>query len=223
MTGIKNPYDDSSIKGAGWTDETLVAIKAGIDAAALASVLGALDDAAAEGAVTSTDTIMQYIKQLVTQNVSMMTFSGTSAVVVVPAVGADLDFPDVVIAGLPSGCNILRVDATLVVGSTFDTSAAENQIKTGTTDAIYVKKSSGAWGTDDISAIPVTALAFETEASKYGGGGIIPGNTDIKSEVDGNGTYNFRSEETNRTKGIEATGDTLELHTVNIIVRVWFN
>jgi len=195
----------------------------GTNNAALASVLGALDTAAATGAVSDAKEAMAYLKQLITQNVSMMTFSGTSAVVVVPGTGADLDFPNVVVAGLPTGCNILRVDATLVVGSTFDTSAAENQIKTGTTDIIYVKKSTGAWGTDDIAAIPVTALAFETEASKYGGGGIIPGNTDIKSEVDANGTYNFRSEETNRTKGIEATGGNLELHTVNIIVRVWFN
>lgn len=189
---------------------------------ALASVLGALDDAGAEGAVTEADTLMAYMKQRVKNGIHMMQFAGNSAVVVVTGTGTDLDFPSVTIAGIPSGATLLRVDAILAVGSTFDTSASENQIKTGTTDYIHVKKSTGAWGTDDIQAIQVPALAFETGADAYGSGGVIFGNTDLKSEVDGNATYNFRSEETNASEAIEATGGNLELHTVSIIVRVWF-
>lgn len=188
----------------------------------LESVIGALNTSAATGAVTSTDTIMAYLKQLVGLRPAMMSFTGNSAKVTVPVTGADLDFPNVVVQNIPTGATILYADATLIVGSTLDSSGSENQIKTGTTDAIYVKVSTGSWGTDDISAIPVDALSYETPASDYGGGGITGGNTDIKSVISGNGTYNFRSEETNRTKGVEATGASLELHTVNIIVRVFF-
>jgi len=68
----------TAIKGAGWTTETLKAIKDAIDAIPaggdateakqdiIIAVLGALDDAAAAGAVTNVDTVMAYIKQLVT-------------------------------------------------------------------------------------------------------------------------------------------------------------
>lgn len=187
----------------------------------LESVLGALNDSAADGAVTSTDTVMAYVKQLITQNSTMKIFAGSTGVVTVPGTGADLDFPNVVVQNLPTGVNVVYADAVLVVGSTLDSSASENQIKTGTTDAIYVKASAGSWGSNDISAIPVPALSFETEASKYGGGGVVWGNTNLSSVITGNGTYNFRSEETNRTKGLEATGASLELHTVSIVVRLW--
>jgi hypothetical protein len=150
-----------------------------------------------------------------------MSWAGTLAKVVVPAVGADLDFPDVVVAGIPTGVTLKRAVATLIVGFTFDTSASENQIKTGTTDDIRMKLSTGSWGTDDLLAIPVPALSFETKLSDYGAGGPVFGNTDIKSIL-ANGTFNFRSEETNRTKAIEATGASLELHMVSILVSAWW-
>ena len=54
----------------------------GTDSAALASVLGALTDAAVDGDPTSTDTVMQYIKQLV--NVLV----GTAGVVAYPTAAA---------------------------------------------------------------------------------------------------------------------------------------
>ena len=152
-----------------------------------------------------------------------MTWAGNLAKVVVPGTGADLDFPSVVVAGIPEGITLLRVEAMLVVSATLDSSSSENQIATGTTDAIYVKVSTGSWGTDDISAIPIEALSFETGADAYGNGGVVYGATDIKAVVSGNGTYNFRSEETNRSEGIEATGASLELHTVAVVIRAWWN
>lgn len=44
-----------------------------------------------------------------------------------------------------------------------------------------------------------------------------------KGVVTVDGTYNFRSEETNEGKGVEATGGTLELLDVTAVIRVWFN
>jgi len=53
----------------------------GTDNAALASVLGALDSAAATGAVTDTDVAMAYIKQLVTDVIALTSAVGTNMVV----------------------------------------------------------------------------------------------------------------------------------------------
>ena len=205
-------------------DGSSIPAMVGTNSAALASVLGALNAAAATGAVSDAKVAMAYLKQLITQGVAMMTFaSATDDIIVIPGTGADLDFPSVVIAGIPDGATILRVDMALVIGGLFDTSAAENQIKTGTTDELHVKKSTGAWGTDDIPCLDFTALGLQVKASEYRGGAVLFGATDIKSEVEGNGTYNFQSNETNRTKAVEATGATLELLDVTIVVRVWFN
>lgn len=54
----------------------------GTDSAALASVVGALNDAAAAGDPTTNDTVMQYVKQLI--NVLM----GTTGIVTMPAAAA---------------------------------------------------------------------------------------------------------------------------------------
>lgn len=168
--------------------------------------------------------ILNEVRDMNKGHYSMLPFAGSTGLVVVTGTGANLDFPDVVVSGIEVSKNaIKRADATLVVGGTFDTSASENQIKIGTTDAIYVKKSSDDWPVA-ISAIPVPALSFQTKASDYGAGGVIPGNTDIKDILfdEVNGTYNFRTDETNFTKAIEATGGDLELLTVLIIMRIWW-
>lgn len=145
-----------------------------------------------------------------------------SDIVVVPAVAADLDFPDVVVANLPSGLTIARADIVLVIGALFDTSSSENQIAAAS-KTIRVKKSTGAWGTDDIVALTFSQNALQVDADAYRGGPLLFGATDIKAEMDGNATYNFRSEETNRSQGITATGASLELLDVSVIIRVWFN
>lgn len=157
---------------------------------------------------------------------SMIFPSASQAIVVIPGAGADLDFPSVVVAGLPSGLSIKRVDFVLVIGGLLDTSSAENQIKTGTADKIFVKKSGDAWadGTPKvISALTFTQLGLQVDADAYRGGAVLFGATDIKGVVTADGTYNFRSEETNEGKGVEATAGTIELLDVSSVIRVWFN
>lgn len=152
--------------------------------------------------------------------------SVTKAKVIIPGTGADLDFPSVVVAGLPSGITIARVDYVLVIGALFDTSSSENQIKTGTTDQIFVKKAATAWSAGSPTVIPCLefeALSLEVAADGTRGGAPLFGAIDVKGVVTVDGTYNFRSEETNETKGVEATGATIELHDVTSVIRVWFN
>jgi len=55
----------------------------GTDSAALASVLGALNDAGASGAVTDTDTAMKYIKQMVTNTRTLEEVASTGLLGVV--------------------------------------------------------------------------------------------------------------------------------------------
>jgi len=144
------------------------------------------------------------------------------AIIAVPAVAADLAFPDIVIAGLPSGITIARADLVLVIGGLFDTSAAENQIAAAA-KTLRVKLSTGAWGTDDIVALTFVQNSLQVDADAYRGGTVLFGATDIKSVITANGTYNFSSEETERSEGVIATGASLELLDVSVIIRVWFN
>jgi hypothetical protein len=144
-----------------------------------------------------------------------------TAVLAIPAVAADVAFPSVVVAGIPSGATILSAMAILVIGALLDTSAAENQVASAS-KTLRVKKSTGAWGTDDVVALTFSQNALECKASEYGGGRVLFGGTDVSSKVTGNGTYNFRSEETNRSDAVTATGASLELLDVVTIIRVLF-
>lgn len=157
---------------------------------------------------------------------SMIFPSVPSAIVVIPATGDDLDFPSVVVAGLPASITIARVDYVVVIGALFDTSSSENQVKTGTTDQIFVKLSTDGWDDTSPKCIPAlefTALSLQVPDDGYRGGPLLFGSIDIKLTVTANGTYNFRSEETNKSKGVESTGGGLELLDVTSIIRVWFN
>lgn len=141
-------------------------------------------------------------------------------IITVPAVAADLSFPDVVVAALPTDLSIIRVVAMLKVRSIKDTSAADNKINAAS-KTLRVKKSTGAWGTDDIVAINFTNGQWYTVASTKEGGDVMVGDNDLSSEVDGNATYNFRSEQTNRADAIVALAASLVLYDVQTGIRVY--
>lgn len=146
------------------------------------------------------------------------------AIIAVPAVGnvADLDFPDVIVAGLPSEITIARADLVLIIGGLLDTSTAENQIAAAN-KKLRIKVSTGAWATDDIPALTFVQNSLECGASAYRGGTVLFGATDIKAVVTADGTYNLRSVQTTREDAVIATGDDLELLDVSIVIRAWFN
>jgi hypothetical protein len=143
-----------------------------------------------------------------------------SPIIVLPAVAADLDFPSVVVSGLPSGITIAKADFVLL-GTLFDTSGSENQVDQAS-KSIRVKLSTGSWGTDDIQALVFGNLSLQTKADATRAL-ILNGAIDIKSVVTADGTYNFRSEETNRSEGVTVTGASLEILDAFSIIRVWFN
>jgi hypothetical protein len=148
-------------------------------------------------------------------------WSDVNAKITIAAAADDLDFPDVVISGLPSGATIVRVVAMLKYSHRQDDSGADNYIDEAS-KAIRVKKSTGSWGTDDVVAIDIPQNSLYTTASAKEGGDLIVGDNDVKSEVDGDATYNFRSEETERGDAISALADYLYLYDVQMGIRVEF-
>lgn len=147
------------------------------------------------------------------------------AIIAIPAVGsvADLAFPDVAVAGLPSGITIKRADLVLIIGALLDTSTAENQIAAAD-KKLRIKISTGAWGTNDIPALTFVQNSLQVDGSAYRGGTVLFGGIDIKSIITiADGTYHLRSDQTERTDAVIATGDTLELLDVSAVIRVWFN
>jgi hypothetical protein len=175
--------------------------------------------------INTIDGIVDSIKTQTDKIAGKMIFRQTfrsatpSAIIAIPATAADLTFPSVVVVGIPAGATLLRVEAILVIGALLDTSTAENQVN-ASSKTLRVKKAAGSWGTDDVVALTFTHDGLQCKASEYGGGRVLFGGTDVKSEVDGNATYNFASEQTNRTDAVSATGNNLELLDVSVLLDV---
>lgn len=135
---------------------------------------------------------------------------------------ADIDFPDIVVAGLPSGLTIRRIVLIFTCRAILDTSGSDNYINSAS-KTLRVKKSTGTWGSDDLIAITFANQSLYCVASSKEAGPVLVGDTDIKSEVDGDATYNVRSDETNRSDAIVSLGDDLELYDVQVGLRVFYS
>lgn len=152
---------------------------------------------------------------------SMDFWSDVNDKITVPGVAADLDFPDVVVSGLPEGFRIIRAIAFLKFRAIRDISGVDNYIDLAG-KAIRVKKSTGTWGIDDLIAINFDLNQWYVAANQKESGDVCFGDNDLKSEVDSVATYNFRSEQTNRGDAISALANSLELYDVQMGLRVYF-
>lgn len=144
---------------------------------------------------TNVITIQGNVASSVQKGMNFLDFwSDTYEEIDLPAVAADKDLPSVVVSGLPSGVTIAKVVAILKVRAIENTSASGANAINGA-QAIRVKKSTGVWGTDDIVAINLPDDLWTVAASTRENGDVLIGDSDVKSEVDGNGTYNLRFED----------------------------
>ncbi|KKL46963.1 hypothetical protein LCGC14_2340320, partial [marine sediment metagenome] len=188
----------------------------GTNNAALASVLGALATGAATGAVTSSDEVMAYVKQLVTNSrrvVHHMDFwSEIDDIITLDATAGDETLPPVTVAGIPSGAVVLRVIVILSIGSFEDTSGSENKFVLNGTEHIQVDKTGGTY----IDAIKLINNMWLTGASGVRGGLVMIGDIDVASEVDGDDTYEFKIE------NADVTAASLLLRDVQVGLRVYF-
>jgi len=148
----------------------------------------------------------------------MIFLSVIDDVIDLPAAAADTNLPDVVISGLPAGATLDKVLVFLIVRAIENTNAGGSNAIEGAQN-IRIKKSTGAWGVDDIIAIPLTDNMWTVAASTREFGDVIGGDDahDVKSEVDGNATYNLRFEDAN------VDFDFLRLNDVQVLIKVWYH
>jgi len=214
--GTGKSYYDYTFAAANWaTDDSYIAVISGftftIDGATCYPSISpwygnVANMSSIEGKV---DTV---ITGLIRKESQMVFWSDVQPSVVITGTAADLDFPSVVVPDIiPAGATITSVIALVKFRKQVDSSGSANAIA-GASKTIRVKKSTGAWGTDDVVAIDVPNNTLSTDGSATEGGDIIVGDNDIKAEVDAdNSTYNFRSEQTNRTDAIVVDAASLTL------------
>jgi len=141
--------------------------------------------------------------------------------ITVSSTASDINFPDVVVSGLPSGATIKRAVVILTVRAIEDTSGSDNYINQAS-KTLRVKKSDGSWGVDDLVGITFDQNSLYCAGGTKEPGLALIGSHDVKAEVDGDGTYNFRSDQSNRSDAITVLGDDLELYDVQVGLRIFF-
>jgi hypothetical protein len=157
-----------------------------------------------------------YIKGGLSEVVSMMEFWGdVDNVITLTTATTNMDLPSVVVADIPAGATIIRVVGMVRMRALNNTNVATNAINGANT--IKVKKSTGAWGVDDVDLINITDNIWSTAASTKEGGMLIEGDNDAASEVDANATYNIRF-----NGNIFVDGNNLELIDVVAGLKVYF-
>jgi len=122
--------------------------------------------------------------------------------------------PDVVVADLPTGVTIIRVVAVIKIALIRDSSGSDNAIDVAT-GHIEVQKG-GAGGYMTAINIPDNAWLVDVSSSAERGGDALIGSIDIKTKVNGNGTYNFEFDD------IGVDGNSLLLVDVIVGLRVYF-
>jgi hypothetical protein len=148
-----------------------------------------------------------------------MTFlSVIDDVIDLPAAATDTDLPPVVISGLPAGFTLDKVLVFLIVRAIENTSSGGDNAIEGT-QYIKIKKSTGDWAIDAINAIQLIDNMWTVKASTREFGDVIGGDDahDVKSEVDGNATYNLRFEDANVDLAV------LRLNDVQVMIKVWYH
>jgi len=190
----------------------LSALKALIDA-----LEGKLDDATY--GLSALKDLLDDLEAKLDKGMHCMTFlSVIDDVIDLPAAAADTNLPDVVISGIPAGATLDKVLVFLIVRAIENTNAGGSNAIEGAQN-IRIKKSTGAWGVDDIIAIALTDNMWSVAASTREFGDVIGGDDahDVKSEVDGNATYNLRFEDAN------VDLDFLRLNDVQVLIKVWYH
>jgi len=174
---------------------------------------------ALETLVDEVESLLKSNETKINRKVSCMTFMSTiDNVIDLPAAAADIDLPNVVISGIPGGATLTKVLVFVIIRALENTSATGANAIQGAQN-IRIKKSTGAWGTDDIIAIPLTDNMWTVAASTREFGDVIGGDDahDVKSEVDENATYNIRFE------NADVDYDYLRLSDVQCMIKVWFH
>ena len=110
--------------------------------------------------------------------------------VIITPVAATQALPSVTVEGLPPVAEIYRVIAMVRSRTISDDSGSNNRLNLIGTEHIQVDKTGGTF----IDAIQLVENSFRVNALDEQAGIELIGNIDIKSEVDGEDTYEFQWE-----------------------------
>ena len=179
--------------------------------------LGIASTAAATGAVTTTDLMMAYMKQLVTNQLAtvhgpMDFWSDLDDNIAVDAAAGDENLPNVVVADLPTGATVVRAIMMFKYSKRVDSSSAANY----TEDAQVMSIDSSGARDSVVTAINIPDDSFHTAADATEGGDVIIGDNDVAAEVIGNATYYPTWELA------DAHGASLTFYDVQVGLRIWY-
>ena len=172
--------------------------------------------------LTEIKNIISEVQNILARKVSFLdSWSAPANKITISDVAADLTFPDIVVPALPSGLSIKKVALVLSVRALADISAGDNYIN-GADKTIRIKKSSGAWGVDDVVGITLPNQGLYCKASAKEAGPVIIGDTDLSALVNANGSYNVASRQTVSGDALVAFGASLELYDIQVGLRVFW-
>lgn len=115
-------------------------------------------------------------------------WSDTVVEVQLTATAQDITIGNVVVEGIPVDSTIIRVIAMFKARAVENTNVAANEIEATAQDIEVKENAAGTW-TD---AINITQGSYKVAGETREMMDVVMGNIDIKAEVDGNATYNFR-------------------------------
>jgi hypothetical protein len=156
-----------------------------------------------------------YLDKLANHQISKIFFSTLDDVIDLSATAADVNLPDVILPNITGTIDMVYVG--IIVNELENTSASgANGINVA--QNIRIKKSTGAWGTDDIAAIALVDNQWLIPASTAGLSRFQGGTINVASEVDSfNATYNLRFEDA------DVDYDYLRLKDVQVFLMVYYH
>ncbi|MBC8477476.1 MAG: hypothetical protein H8D49_03950 [Dehalococcoidia bacterium] len=172
--------------------------------------------------ITQVENALTEVQNTLARGVSFLdNWSAPANKITISEVAADLAFPDIVVAALPSGLTIKKVVLVLSVRALVDISAADNYIN-GADKTLRIKNSSGAWGVDDMVGMTFPNQGLYCKASGKEAGPVIIGDTDLSALVNANGSYNVASRQTVSGDALVAFGASLELYDIQVGLRIFW-
>jgi hypothetical protein len=172
--------------------------------------------------ITQVENALTEVQNTLARKVSFFdNWSPPTNKITISNVAADLTFPDIVVAALPSSLTIKKVVLVLSVRALADISAADNYIN-GAAKTLRIKKSSGAWGVDDVIGITFPNQGLYCKASAKEAGPVIIGDADLSALVNANGSYNVASRQTVSGDALVAFGASLELYDIQVGLRIFW-
>ena len=127
----------------------------------------------------------------------------------------NVDLPNVTITNIPSNSTFISVYGVIKFRAINNTNIAINAINGA--NVIKIKKSTGAWGVDDINLITIADNILNVSPSTKEGGIIIVGNNNVAGTIDTNSICNMRFD-----GNIFVDGNNLELIDVQVGLQIYF-